>query len=170
MKLNEVVFPVYVVGHVPPIEEDGETYYIAENGEKLYVDSKLVPGESLGLRRSKLLASGKSLYKITKSAYFVQDFIKLSSSKLWFIDYSGKVFTYKKTKRVKAVVDKVRKIIPLSTGGALVEGQTIPGRFKTLYMPSLASKYIVFLKDGLEYIFYGVYEDDPSEIIKRRAI
>jgi len=61
------------------------------------IDDKNLPGSNLLERRLKLLNDKTAkLYPLKDAFYFLGDFIKVAKSGVWFIDYYGKVFTYKK--------------------------------------------------------------------------
>ena len=166
MRLSEISYPVYKLGSYMPSEsEDGNVLYFYSkiedaDGEQsesyLVVDDKRVKGDTLGKRRLFLANKGVKLYKISMAVFFVGDLLKLAHSKTWFIDSLGKVFRYTKTKWVKLVHKKITKVIRQPGGGAVLELEGIPTRFKVLYAPTEAELWWQVLVDGFQYIFYGV--------------
>ncbi len=123
------------------------------------IDDTTVPGNTLALRRIELLKKDIKLQPIGKATFFLADFIKLANRSTWFIDSAGTVFQYKKNKRAKLTFKKIKRIIPINTGGSIVEIEGISYRFKTLHTPDLSSKYAGLIVDGMGYILYGLYEE-----------
>lgn len=165
--MTEIRYPVFLLGRRKPFKEGSVTLFltqIVEDDEsilleRLIVDDTSAPGSSIGLRRLYLLKSGVQLYKIRQAVYFLSDIVKLSTgSKVWFVDSDGIVFSLEKSRFVPLIFRKITKVIPIPTGGAILEVEGIPGRFKTLYMPAIEEKYAGILKDGLINIFYGYYK------------
>lgn len=168
--LNDIVFPVYKIGDEKPQETDGVHYYmygkdIDDSDGKLLlkiVDDKNIDKPTLALRRLEAAKQGATLYKLSKAVFFLQDLIKLTKSTTWFIDTEGQVFQYKKTKRVNLTFKRVTKMMPIRTGGAIIEVEGLPFRFKTLFEPHDA-KYAGLLSIGNSYILYGVYSEKPED-------
>jgi hypothetical protein len=123
------------------------------------IDDKNLPGATLALRRLNLAANGIKLKKLGRATFFLADFIKLARKTTWFIDSAGNVFQYKKDLNVKLTFKKIKQIIPISSGGAIVEVEGIPTRFKTLYMPDVENTYAGLLQHGMGYILYGTYTE-----------
>ena len=167
MQLSEISFPVYKLGNTKPIQHETIAFYLfvddsdnsrAPQDVYLIVDDKAVHGENLARRRLQLQAQGVRLYKLTRAIFFIADMLKLSVGATWFIDSLGKIFEYKKTKKVPLVYKRIKKVIPLSAGGAVLEVEGIAHRFKTLYMPRLEERYVGLLKINNGYLLYGLYD------------
>lgn len=167
--LTEIVFPVFRLGDEKPLTLEGVTLYyrqyLEEDGEDVkevyrVVDDKNVEGATLSLRRLKLMKDGVKLKKLNRAMFFLSDFIKLSNPKSWFIDSNGNIFQHKKSRTLKLVFKKIKRIIRIPTGGVLIEAEGVPGRHKTLYTPPLTNKYAGFLLDGMGFILYGTYEQE----------
>lgn len=166
MQLSEISYPVYKLGaYEPNVSEDGMvTYYhtIFEDAEGVkseetyVVDDKSAPGNTLGMRRLQLLNKGTKLFKLNTAIFFVGDLLKLAGSKTWFIDSSGKHFKYTKSKWAKLEYRRITRVIPQQGGGAIIELEGIPNRFKVLYAPTESEIWAQVLKYGMQYIFYGV--------------
>lgn len=167
MNLNQVVFPVYVLGTNKPQEEKGVIFYLykehnPEGPDRPFlkiVDDRNLTQQSLAGRRLALKDQNQQLHKIGKAIFFLGDLIKIADSKTWFIDSVGNYFDYRKTKRVPLVFKPIQTIIPLRSGGALVEVQRISSRFKVLIAPTGSEKWAGLLQVGEGYILYGLYEE-----------
>ena len=176
MQLSEIHYPVYKLGvYKPSVSEDEtELYYYSKIENKdgevsesyKVLDDKKAPGDTLGKRRLYLANKGVKLYKINTAIFFVGDLLKLASSKTWFIDSSGKIFKHVKSKWVKLVHRRLTKIIRQPNGGAILELEGIPSRFKVLYAPTEFELWGQVLVDGLQYIFYGL-TTSPGKDSKR---
>jgi hypothetical protein len=141
-------------------DEIKETYHI--------IDDTTIDKPTLALRRIELLKMQVKLQKLGKATFFLADFIKLASRNTWFIDSSGLVFQYKKHRSAKLTFKKVKRVIPIKTGGAIIEVEGIPSRFKTLYVPDANNRYAGLIVDGMGYILYGMYPEKLKD--SRRMI
>lgn len=164
MQLMEIDYPVFKLSRTPPIEDMGVVFYYSytENGEGdrvdnlRVVDNKNLPGDTLAARRLQMLSQGVKLYNIRQAIFFLADLVKLSHSDQWFIDSSGKLFKYTKSQYAKLIYKRIKTIIPIPTGGAIIEVHGIPERFKTLFLPSTAEIYAGVVQFGRRMLFYGV--------------
>ena len=165
MDLSKISFPVYKLGKEAPIEEDGVSFYakIYEGDSvrkflPLIVDDKNKKGESLARRRLLLKNEDVKLYSLKLAIFFIADLVKLTKGSTWYIDSTGKIFEYRKSTSVPLIFKKVSKIIPIKTGGATIEVEGMPHRYKTLFLPRIEQKYAGLLKLGKGYILYGLYD------------
>jgi hypothetical protein len=166
MKLNEISFPVYRLGKRKPIMEEGVSFYLSmkelDDGKIVYfpsvIDDLKIPGGSLGIRRMKLLNSGEKLFRLKYAAFFISDMLKLSNGATWFIDTNGKIFEYKKTKRVPLIFRKIVNVERIRTGGAIIQVEGISTRFKSLYSPKIEHRYAGLLQVSGGYLLYGFYD------------
>lgn len=166
MRLSDIQFPVFKLGADAPIIHDGISFYmrVKEHDDRapedvyLIVDDKNIPGDSLARRRLHLRKNNENLYNLNKAIFFLADMLKLTKGTTWFIDSTGYIFEYRKTKRVPLVFKKINKIIPIPTGGVIVQVDGIASRFKALFMPTIECKYAGLLKIGKGYILYGLYD------------
>lgn len=170
VSLQDIQFPVYLLGKEKPEEEDGLLFYHRVDKEgnefKFIVDDKRWHNETIGQRRLKTMMLGENkLHPITHTIYFISDLIKLSSSNTWFIDDAGKLFKYTKSMNAKLIIKPITKVIPI-TGGCIIEVEDIQTRFKCLYAPKL-EKFAGILKLGHMYILYGLYENKPKDSRRR---
>lgn len=170
INLRQVSFPVYRLGLEQPNFIDNVTLFLQEYKDEennpIYtyriVDDKNINKPTLALRRLELAKNGTKLKRLSRAMFFLADFIKLATRSTWFIDNNGMVFQYKKEKHIKLLFKPIKQVIPINTGGAIIEVEGIPSRFKTLYMPSDSNKYAGLLQDGMGYILYGTYAEPPK--------
>lgn len=165
--MKEIAYPVYLLGKHKPSIENGVVFYHTllslEDGSSEsilhIVDDKNIDKPTLSKRRLVLLNQGVPLKKLKTAIFFLGDLIKLANAQTWFIDSNGTVFNHKKCKTVPLIIKKVTKVIPIQSGGALVELESIPTRFKVLFQPEKDDIYAGVLKDGMSYIFYSFYKE-----------
>lgn len=162
MNLSNVSFPIYYLGKEKPEEVNGILFYIRvdDNGEYVYyiIDDKNLPGNTIGKRRLQIDENVKK-FSLRKAIFYIQDLIKITHSLTWFVDNNGKLFSYKKSKVVPLIFKRILKVIPNRVGGAILEIEGLPTRFKTLHIPPVEHKYAGMLKlSPLSYILYGTYD------------
>ena len=166
--IQSLVYPVYKLPSLPSIENGVMFYYSEqEKDDTTYsrlqiIDDKSIVGDTLAKRRLKLLADNITLYKIKNAIFFLADLIKLANPSTYFIDSTGRLFNYKKDKTVKLKFYKVARVIPISTGGAIIEVQGMPSRFKVMNAPDKSIKCAGILHLGMANILYGLYSDIPN--------
>lgn len=164
--LSKISFPVYKIGINKPTVEDGVTFFIYGKDTKYsdaeymieVVDDTNVPGTNLATRRLHLISNNTKLFKLKIAIFFLGDLIKLAKSNLWFIDSKGFLFQYKKSIKVPLVFSKIKNIIPINTGGSIIEVEGIATRFKTLLAPNDDQRYAAILHWNNAYILYGLYD------------
>ena len=163
---------MFRLGNKKPLESEGVLYFLSEYADKntgalthniRIVDDKSQPGATLGIRRLNMKVSGTSLYPIRTAVYFLGDLIKLSDSETWFIDNTGKLFQHKKFRRAKLQIKKIKKVLPGTGIGCVLELEGIASRFKCMSHPEPHQKYagVLFIDNG--YILYGLYESEAKE-------
>lgn len=172
INLTEISYPVFRLGTERPLFENGVVLYITRTREDdsseivttyRIVDDQSIPGGSLAKRRLKLLSDGIRLKRISRAVFFLGDLIKLATSNTWFIDSAGSVFRYVRKTRTLLQFKKIHHVIPIKTGGAILEIEGIPSRFKCLYTPKPNELYAGVLKYGLSYVLYGVYTEQYDD-------
>jgi hypothetical protein len=165
--LASLTWPIYRIGKSRPIVDDKVSYFLLAKATEtdaleykiLFIDDKTIDSPSLGYRRLVLESRGNNLFKLKTAIFFLSDLIKLASPTTWFIDSAGRLFQYTKTRRVKLVYREISKIIPISTGGCIIEVMGISERFKSFKTPELSSTpYVGLLQDGQSYMLYGFYD------------
>jgi len=117
-----------------------------------------VEGNTLGIRRLRILNKGQALQKIGRAIFFLGDLVKIAKRQSYFIDSNGKLFQYKKSMRAKLTFKRLLNVIPIATGGALLEVEGINSRFKCLFAPKTLELYVGVLEFGKSHILYGLYE------------
>jgi hypothetical protein len=171
MNLADIAFPAYLLGK-EPITENNVTFFLyrkknLEDDVNIIkiIDDKNKPGNTLAERRLQVFKSGDMLYNIKYGVYFVGDLIKISKGNTWFIDSNGKVFNYKKTRRVPLVFKKIKKVIQHSAG-VLIEVEGMVTRFKTLYAPTEDQKWagILLLPEGT--VLYGMFDKKYDDTVR----
>jgi hypothetical protein len=170
MKLADISWPVYKLGTIQPLEEDGVVFYLNQYKEDedvkiRIVDDTNVFGESLAVRRMQLMKDKAPLFKIKQAVFFLSDLIKLAKgSRVWFIDSRGRTFQYKKSRLVSLTFVKIEKVFPIKTGGSILLLQGLEQRFKTMYKVDPKLKYAGLLElDSKTKLLYGLYEEQPKD-------
>jgi hypothetical protein len=157
---KDIIFPVYKLGSTPPNNEGGVLYYEKEYKDrkyKYYLDDINIIKPTLAKRRMELLKSDKRLFPLKIALFFLGDFIKVAKSRVYFIDATGKIFTYKKSIRASLKYYVIKQNLRTPTGGSIIEVYGISSRFKALFYNADA-RYAGILKHGAGYILYGLYE------------
>ena len=172
MNLEKIVWPVFRLGEREPQQDNGVVYYstaytdldTSEHTATLrIVDDTNIEAPTLSRRRLELLVQEVKLFPIRQAIYFLVDLLKIAKNTTWFIDSTGILFQYSKTRRARIVVRRITKILPTEGLGAVIEVEGIAHRFKTVFKPDADAEYAAVLQCGLSYIFYGLYKDKPNE-------
>lgn len=152
-----------------PSISDNVMFYAYERETKegikhtVYIlDDKNIPGNTLAERRIHMLKNGVLLKKIRHAIFFLGDMIKLATFSTWFIDSKGLLFNVKKARKADLTCVKIKRIIPIQSGGAILELVGSLERHKVLHLPDVGVKYAGILKYGMSNILYGVY-NEPFE-------
>lgn len=168
--LSEISYPVFLLGKTKPEIDNKVMYYYFEKEVDgvvqpllRIIDDKSLPQETLALRRMQLVNSGEKVQKIGLAIFFLGDLIKLGTKHTWFIDSKGKLFNYRKDTRAKLKCYRISKLIRMPTGGAIVEVQGVPTRFKALYPPANGEQYVGLLHYGKSLVLYGFYDQQYDE-------
>lgn len=163
-------FPIFYVGKNKPEVEGDKIYtqHIVESDEgdtlvKLLIDDKSIEKDSLALRRLKLKSSGVELFKLKYAIFYIADMLKMCKGPTWFIDSTGELFEYRKSKRVPLIFRPIERIMPINSGGAIIEVHGISTRFKVLHAPRNNEKYAGLLLVGVGYILYGLYQEQLED-------
>lgn len=169
MNLQEIAYPVYRLKNEKPLENDGVFFYAYENykeedGEVVkstvirILDDKNIDNPKLSMRRLAIRSTGAKIFRLTRAIFFLGDLIKIAKKDMWFIDSSGKLFQYRKTTRCDLKFYKIAKVIAIPTGGAIIEAQGVPARFKSLHYPEPDKLYVGIIHMGMAPILYGFYD------------
>lgn len=158
-------------GSYSPLKEGSLSFTYTEKHDKegnivpnpRVIDDTNVAGETLSLRRLRLYSEGVKLAPLHKAVFFLADLIKLAATTKYFIDSSGKIFTYAKNTRAKLKYKRITKVIPLTKGGAIVEVENSLTRYKSLFPPTRQQRYAATLEWGMGSILYGFYEEQHPD-------
>lgn len=165
----EICWPVFRLRNDKPTEHNGVIFYAYENyseedGETVVsnvvriVDDTSIDNPKLSMRRLAIKSQGAKLYRLNRAVFFLGDLIKIAKKGLWFIDSNGKIFQYEKTTRCDLKFMKIVRVIPIDTGGAVIQVEGIYTRFKVLHYPPADKLYAGILIYGMSLILYGLYD------------
>lgn len=170
MNLAKVNFPVFPLSndiHTTTIDKAlVVVYYDKELNTEIYkyVDDTSIPKDTLGSRRLVIKLRGDSLYPLREAIYFLGDLIKIAKVNNTFIDSSGKLFKYTKTKLIPLKFYSIDRIIQIPTGGSIISVVGLLQRFKTLARVDSTKKYVGLLcLTNKQYILYGVYNNKEKD-------
>ena len=167
INLTEIRYPVFsILGSAVPSTEGTVSFTYSESIDEeqqltyifKVIDDKAIEGETLGLRRLHIQAKGSQLQKVGKAIFFLGDLIKIAKRSTFFIDSNGRIFQYRKSIRAKLQFKKLTNVIPIPTGGAILEVEGVNSRFKCLFQPKTLELYVGVLEFGMSFILYGLYE------------
>lgn len=169
--LSEIAYPVFKIGTEEPSTHDGVLYYYYErensegNTEILLrvIDDKSIAQPTLAKRRLRALSMGAKLFKLKIAVFFLGDLIKIATPHTWFIDSKGKLFQYSKTKVAKLKTYRIKQVIPIQSGGVIVEAEGLMTRFKSLFAPSKQCTHVGILHMGMSLVLYGFYEHSCAD-------
>lgn len=175
MRLNDISWPVYKLEERQPSTEGDVVFYAKESKKDgivlQIIDDKSIEGDTFGKRRTKLMMNSIGgackLQKINTCLFFLGDLIRISTPKLWFIDNSGKVFKYTKSRTVPLIYRRITNIIKV-IGGVLLEVEGIESRFRALYPPNDIHKYAALLKESKgSYLLYGYSAAKQKDTVRK---
>lgn len=171
--LQEIAYPVYRLPDKPNVD-DGVMYYYSEvekedvvHSKLLIVDDTNLEGDTLAKRRFKVLSDGTPIYRLRNAIFFLGDLIKSATPSTYFIDSKGKLFNYHKTTTAKLNFYKISHLVPIPTGGAIIEVEGLPSRFKVLHTPEDDKICAGVLHIGMSLVLYGLYSDIPENTRRR---
>lgn len=141
--LSRIKFPIYKLTSNGWYFRDGLVFF---NGKVL--DDRNMPGETLGQRR--LLTPMKPLHKLRKMATSVPELLSFKH----FIDFSGNLFTYEKTKYQALRYLKIKKVDLLGVSSLVwVDGVSYP--FEVPRPPPYGSVYAgILFYEGIPWLIY----------------
>lgn len=176
MNLSELVYPIYRLREQEPQRHNGVLFYFYEKVRETFegiedyyelkvIDDTNMKGDSLATRRLQIRNNGDTPYRLNRAIFFLGDFIKMATPKMWFIDSSGRIFKYSKQTRAKLSYRKVTKLIPIKTGGAIIEVEGLSSRMKALFVPRIPKNdlHAGVLFMGMSPILYGFYDQKHKD-------
>lgn len=171
--MSQVVFPVYRLPSKPS-EDGGVSFFLTENTENetfhyRIIDDLNKPGKTLADRRMRLLIDKVKLFEFKLAVFSLGDLIRLSDRGCYWIDATGKIFHYLKSKNYKILNRKITSIKQHNTYW-IFEVEGLPSRFTSIMGPPGASyDRALILEDKLNHVFYG-FTDGENTKIKRRMV
>lgn len=126
MKLSEISFPVYNLRHVTRTYEENKVLYAETIYDTYIIDNKNLRGDTLGERR--LRVQGEKLYRLGEVVENLQQFKQISKKSDNFIDSTGKVFKYKKSRYCTVRTYEVVAVHPNKV--VSLRGTSIPYKVK----------------------------------------
>jgi hypothetical protein len=160
---------VFKLGKHRPETDAGQVYYevayynIETNATTQYrkiIDDAGVVGSTLGRRRLRLKTQGVRLHKLGAAVYFLHDLVKLTQASGWYIDVTGRLFEYKKSRSYPLVCKPVSEVISSDTGAVIIVVEGVATRFKVLYRPDSTQRWAGLLKLPEGYMLYGLYDTE----------
>jgi hypothetical protein len=144
--LNNIHYPAFKLPSDDWELKDGLLYL-----EGMLLDDINMPGKTLGIRR--MQTPFKSLFPLKKSYDSPIAIIKESSG--WYIDYTGKLFEYKKTKFCKLRYYRIKRIEKKITH-SILKLHNINFPIKIPRPPPEEYKWAgVLLLDNFPWLLYG---------------
>lgn len=170
--MSQISYPVYRLLKTRPVITEGVSCYLYENlveneegdivsnNKVRFIDDNTLSGKTLAMRRLQLKQIGVKLMTLNRAFFFISDLLKAADAGRWFIDSNGKIFTIAKTTRAKLKFVKVTKLIPIPTGGAIVECEGGVARYKCLFAPTIdiSVLHAGLLQYNKGLILYGFYD------------
>lgn len=162
--LNDITFPVYAIKQYREIWEEHKIVYITTaQGTTRVLDNKNLPG-SFGLRRARM--NKKLLYKL-KALPSIKSLIKEKSLTHLYIDHTGELFEYRKTKYCPLVCRKVLERKQKDGVGYII---TIEGVNTPVVQPAVLHdpfiKYAAVLETPMGQIVYD-FRREPFKDTRR---
>lgn len=159
LKITDINFPIYgITNNRKKIWEEYNILYIETLSGIYILDNKNMNGNTLGERRIKI--NNSKLYKPRQVCYNIIQLIK--SKFTTFIDSTGKVFTYKKSKFVPLKYYKVTNIIRSKDGECIISIPKINFVHKIACRKAYSIEYI-----GILHTDYGLVLYEYSNIEKK---
>lgn len=163
MELSEIEFPVYgITNTYRKIWSDLNVLYIETNYGIFILDNKNIPGNTLGKRRIKLNAENK--YKFRKTYYNIEQFLHSKYTK--FIDNTGKLFSWKKSKYVPLTYHKIKKVVEYD-GQCIIYPEGINFTQKVNCRRAYFTNYIGVLHTDMGYILYEYTDKKKLDTIRK---
>lgn len=150
MNFRDINFPIYSVGSHKKLWCENNILYLLSDSDIIYkVDNKNLPYDTIGKRRLRI--HKKELYKFTGTYFSLVAVIK--SNKKLFIDNTGKLINYKKSKTAKLEYIKIKRVVPVDNKGLLIYmyNKTAPLLVSNLVYNK--EKYVGILDNTIVYDF-----------------
>ena len=153
MNLNELRWPLYLLGkHSKVWEEEGITYIDTDYGQSI-LDNKNITGNSLGIRRLKL--SEYKLYRLKVVVHTLSELVSIRSTHPVFIDSNGMLFHYSKSVRRSLIYKKVEHIT-VQDSKLLCYCKDIFRPIEVSYIPRIMPRFLGLLVVQGDYLLYSL--------------
>lgn len=153
----KIQFPIYPLKAEPQLI-DNILFTENNKGDYLVIDNKNMPGATLGIRRIQHIKASSSdiVYrKLFVLKYPIHNFISILHKGVFrFIDSSGKVYNYIKTKFVPLETYKL-KSYQVFPEGYVIHVHNLHCSFFSNRAPNLQEKYVQVLRMGRGFLMYG---------------
>ena len=163
-KFSDIEFPVFTItnGNHKIWTEMNVTYIKTDSGTYV-LDNKNMPGNNLGERR---LQIKNSLRYIPRKAYYnITQLIK--SNNKTYIDNTGCVFTYKKTRTVPLKYYKVKDVVHMDEEGCILLIKGVNFKLRTNCRDAYDINYVGLLIVDNNYILYDTSFEPKKDTIRK---
>lgn len=164
LKLSEVTWPIY------PLNKDIK--FKDYNGLKLargpastdwrLLDAPQLPYATVGLRRLNYMSAptveNYALYKLSVPIYRYSDIFQYINNTDMFLDTSGKIIQYERTRYVPLIYHKIKKFKETS-GGYTIEIEDVHSPLFLNREPSIDDRFAGILQIGKGYVLYSLEPD-----------
>jgi len=160
MLLKGINFPIFAIGsHARLWYENSVLFLKSESGIIYKVDNKNLPYDTLAKRRRKI--PKKERYNFIGTYFTFAQLVK--SNKKLFVDSSGKLFKYKKDRRVSLIYKKIIGFKRIEGEGFLIFVKGITTPFLVSALVYNFEKYIgLLIIDGGYLIYEFTKEQKPN--------
>jgi hypothetical protein len=163
MHLCDLVFPVYTLPkNYKRIWEEYNVLYIETDSGTYILDNKNISGNTLGERRLKLKSEG--IFIPRKVYYTINQMIH--STYKSFIDTEGKLFTWKKSKRVPLKYYKVSKVLK-DESSCIIHFKDINFPQRVNCRIAYAIQYAGILHTDFGYLLYEYCEGKKKDTYRK---
>jgi len=165
MELHEIVFPVFKMRQYNKLETIDNIVYVHTHWQSYVLDNRNLQGDTIGVRRLKMRDS--NIYPFKTIVKNPRDLVVSAKTNDTFVDNSGAIFKYQKTKRCDILCFEIKSVI-FANSKAIVHFWEYP---TPLVIPSnicdTSYKYACIVKYGAYYMLYSLEENYIKPFKKR---
>ena len=168
-KFQDINWPIYHIRQHREIREDNKVLYIDTTFGQYIIDNKNLQGRSLAIRRLMLKGiENNKVYTLKTVLFNLSDLIKHNHSSKWYIDSSGNIFRYNKTKKFHPL--KYYKVTDVTVSG-ISTLLTVEDIFKPIILPYIPKKVeqyaglVVLMGDYIVYEFSETKKKDTRKMV-----
>ena len=154
--LSDAVFPLFALRSYTKMYSEGNAILIETPNNTWILDDKDLEGEYLGERRLRIRKEYR--YPLTKALFTIEEVIRCKTNK--FIDSSGELITYKKSKFYTIYCKEVKSIEQLDSWNYRISIVGIKPIIYESYNCPKDPKYCLLVKLPNGYIVYGFTDED----------